>query len=139
MRLAKEAQQSAYNAIECDPHNDVAHHLMGRCVPSAPSPLAWRVCRTAAAAPRRCLQLAHGLAPAMLQPAARTRALRLTPLPPHPRPPCSWHYEMAQINYVIRTLVRLMYGTSLSTGKKADALASFRRAAELAPHRLIHK
>ena len=31
VRLAKEAQQCAYAAIACDPNNDVAHHLMGRC------------------------------------------------------------------------------------------------------------
>jgi hypothetical protein len=31
VRLAKEAQQCAYTAIACDPNNDVAHHLMGRC------------------------------------------------------------------------------------------------------------
>lgn len=33
VRLAKEAQLSAYKAIECDPENDVAHHLMGRQAP----------------------------------------------------------------------------------------------------------
>ncbi|PRW55985.1 Tetratricopeptide repeat [Chlorella sorokiniana] len=80
VRLAKEAQLSAYKAIECDPENDVAHHLMGR-----------------------------------------------------------WHYEMAQINFVLRTLVRVMYGTALLPGTRQQALDSFRRAAELAPQRLIHK
>lgn len=80
VRLAKEAQQCAYTAIECDPGSDVAHHLMGR-----------------------------------------------------------WHYEMAQINVVLRTLVRIMYGTALAPGTRQDALASYRRAAQLAPGRLIHK
>ena len=46
---------------------------------------------------------------------------------------------MAQINVVLRTLVRIMYGTALMPGTRADALASFRRAAELAPQRLIHR
>lgn len=80
VRLAKEAQQCAYKAMDCDPNSDVAHHLMGR-----------------------------------------------------------WHYEMAQINVVLRTLVRIMYGTALSPGTRADALASYRRAAELAPQRMIHR
>ncbi|KAI3436700.1 hypothetical protein D9Q98_006115 [Chlorella vulgaris] len=80
VRLAKEAQQCAYDAIACDPTSDVAHHLMGR-----------------------------------------------------------WHYEMAQINVVLRTLVRIMYGTALSPGTRQDALVSYRRAAELAPSRLIHR
>jgi hypothetical protein len=50
-----------------------------------------------------------------------------------------WHYEMAQINVVLRTLVRIMYGTALSPGTRQDALVSYRRAAELAPSRLIHR
>lgn len=50
-----------------------------------------------------------------------------------------WHYEMAQINVVLRTLVRIMYGTALAPGTRQDALASFKRAAELAPERLIHR
>lgn len=49
-----------------------------------------------------------------------------------------WHYEMAKINVVMRTLVRVMYGTSLRTGTREDALAAYRRAIELAPHRLVH-
>ena len=50
-----------------------------------------------------------------------------------------WHYEMAQINPILRTLVRLMYGTALSPGTHAEALASFQRAQELNPRRLIHR
>lgn len=46
---------------------------------------------------------------------------------------------MAQINVVLRTLVRIMYGTALAPGTRQDALASFKRAAELAPERLIHR
>ena len=46
---------------------------------------------------------------------------------------------MAQINFVLRTLVRVMYGTALLPGTRQQALASFQRAAELAPQRLIHK
>jgi hypothetical protein len=50
-----------------------------------------------------------------------------------------WHYEMAQINGLLRALVRIMYGTALAPGTRQDALASFRRAVELAPGRLIHR
>lgn len=46
---------------------------------------------------------------------------------------------MAQINPILRTLVRLMYGTALSPGTHAEALASFQRAAQLNPRRLIHR
>ena len=46
---------------------------------------------------------------------------------------------MAQINPLLRTLVRIMYGTALSPGTHADALASYQRATALAPHRLIHR
>jgi hypothetical protein len=46
---------------------------------------------------------------------------------------------MAQINPLLRTLVRLMYGTSLSPGTHTEALASFERAMTLNPARLIHK
>lgn len=46
---------------------------------------------------------------------------------------------MAQINVVLRTLVRIMYGTALAPGTRRDALDSFCRAAELAPQRLIHR
>ncbi|GAB4820700.1 hypothetical protein N2152v2_007746 [Parachlorella kessleri] len=48
-------------------------------------------------------------------------------------------YEMAQINPFLRTLVRVMYGTALSPGTHTDALASYQRAQELAPQRLIHR
>ena len=27
-----------------------------------------------------------------------------------------WHYEMANLNVVVRTLVRVMYGTALASG-----------------------
>ena len=39
---------------------------------------------------------------------------------------------------VLRTLVRVMYGTGLPPGTREQALASYRRAAELRPSRLIH-
>ena len=49
-----------------------------------------------------------------------------------------WHHEMAKINGLVRTLIRIMYGTSLQTGTREDALKMYRRAIELAPHRLVH-
>lgn len=55
--LAHDARQEAVLALELEPSNDLAHHLMGR-----------------------------------------------------------WHSEMANLNMVVRTLVRVMYGTSLAPG-----------------------
>lgn len=49
-----------------------------------------------------------------------------------------WHYEMSKLNVVVRTIVRVMYGTQLSSGSKEEALKSYKKAIELAPGRLIH-
>lgn len=49
-----------------------------------------------------------------------------------------WHAEMAKLNVVVRTIVKVMYGTSLESGSKEDALRAYKRAIELAPDRLIH-
>lgn len=49
-----------------------------------------------------------------------------------------WHYEMSKLNVVVRTVVRIMYGTSLQPGTREDALEAYRQAATLAPHRLVH-
>lgn len=49
-----------------------------------------------------------------------------------------WHYEMSKLNVVVRTIVRVMYGTSLAPGTKEEALESYKKAVELAPKRLIH-
>lgn len=49
-----------------------------------------------------------------------------------------WHYEMSKLNVVVRTVVRIMYGTSLQPGTREDALEAYRQAAVLAPHRLVH-
>lgn len=80
VRLAKEAREAACLALELDPSNDLAHHLMGR-----------------------------------------------------------WHYEMAQINFVVRQLVRLVYGASLAPGTFTDALSEFQAAVEINPNKLIHR
>lgn len=50
-----------------------------------------------------------------------------------------WHYEMANLNVVVRTLVRVMYGTALAPGSHHDALESYQTAVSLAPARLIHR
>ncbi len=80
MRLAKEAREEAVLALELEPSNDLAHHLMGR-----------------------------------------------------------WHYEMAQLNFVVRQLVRFVYGTSLAPGTFQDALTEFGTAVALNPNKLIHR
>ena len=49
-----------------------------------------------------------------------------------------WHAEMAKLNVVVRTIVKVMYGTALESGSKEDALRAYMRAIELAPDRLIH-
>jgi len=49
-----------------------------------------------------------------------------------------WHHEMAKINGLVRTLIRIMYGTALQTGTRKDALEMYRKAGELAPQRLVH-
>ena len=49
-----------------------------------------------------------------------------------------WHAEMAKLNVVVRTIVKVMYGTALESGSKEDALRAYTRAIELAPDRLIH-
>jgi len=50
-----------------------------------------------------------------------------------------WHYEMARVNSLVRTLVRIMYGTDLPPGTKEGALKCFEKAIKIAPNRLIHK
>jgi hypothetical protein len=52
---------------------------------------------------------------------------------------CRWHWEMAQLNSVVRTLIRFVYGTSLASGSFTEALECYRKAAELNPTRLVHK
>lgn len=50
-----------------------------------------------------------------------------------------WHYEMAQINFVMRQLIRIVYGAALSPGRFEDALSEFESAVSLNPHKLIHR
>ena len=46
---------------------------------------------------------------------------------------------MAQLNVVVRTIIRLAFGTALPSGTHQDALVSYRKATELCPERLIHR
>ena len=46
---------------------------------------------------------------------------------------------MAQLNVVVRTLIRLAFGTALPSGNHHDALQSYRKATQLNPSRLIHR
>ncbi|GMH36078.1 hypothetical protein BSKO_03946 [Bryopsis sp. KO-2023] len=50
-----------------------------------------------------------------------------------------WNYEMAGLNALARTFVRIVYGTTLSTGSYSGALDCFLEASQLAPQRIIHK
>lgn len=49
-----------------------------------------------------------------------------------------WHYEMSKLNVVVRTIVRVMYGTNLCPGTKEEALDAYKQAIQLAPNRLVH-
>jgi predicted Zn-dependent protease len=46
--------------------------------------------------------------------------------------------DVAQLNFVVRALIRVMYGTALQPGSHAEAAAAYRRAAQLNPQRLVH-
>ncbi|GAX80394.1 hypothetical protein CEUSTIGMA_g7833.t1 [Chlamydomonas eustigma] len=50
-----------------------------------------------------------------------------------------WHFEMAQLNAVVRTLIRICFGTTLMEGSFSEALSCYRKAAELNPGRVIHR
>lgn len=50
-----------------------------------------------------------------------------------------WHYEMAQINFVVRQLIRIVYGAALAPGRFEDALSEFEAAVGLNPGKLIHR
>jgi hypothetical protein len=43
--------------------------------------------------------------------------------------------DVAQLNFVVRALIRVMYGTALQPGSHAEAAAAYRRAAQLNPQR----
>ena len=46
---------------------------------------------------------------------------------------------MAQVNMVVRTLIRICFGTALMSGTYQEALQHYQTAAELCPSRLIHR
>ena len=50
-----------------------------------------------------------------------------------------WHTEMANLNSIARTLIRLMYGATLPAGTHREALEHYRIASRLAPARMIHR
>ena len=49
-----------------------------------------------------------------------------------------WHHEMAKLNVVVRTAIRVMYGTALQPGTREEALVLYKKAIALAPERLLH-
>lgn len=80
VELAAAAAEDTEAALAADPHNDLAHHLLGR-----------------------------------------------------------WHTEMAQLNFVVRALIKMVFGATLGPGSHAEALSAYQRAVDLAPDRLIHR
>lgn len=50
-----------------------------------------------------------------------------------------WHFEMSQLNFVVRTMIRVVFGTALDPGTLHEALAAYQKAAELNPERVIHR
>ena len=46
---------------------------------------------------------------------------------------------LLQLNFMVRTLIRVMYGTALEPGSHAEAAAAYQRAVDLAPGRLVHR
>lgn len=50
-----------------------------------------------------------------------------------------WHFEMSQVNFVVRTMIRVVFGTALKPGTLQEALEAYQKAAELNPGRLIHR
>lgn len=50
-----------------------------------------------------------------------------------------WHYEMASVNAVVRTIIHFCYGASLMAGSYREAALCFAAAAELRPDRAIHR
>lgn len=49
-----------------------------------------------------------------------------------------WHYELAEMNSILRGIAKLVYG-GLPKGTLAEARANFERAIALAPGRIIHR
>lgn len=49
-----------------------------------------------------------------------------------------WHFEVAEMNFVLRGIAKLVYG-GIPKGTLADARANFERAVALAPGRIIHR
>ncbi|GFR51294.1 hypothetical protein Agub_g13655, partial [Astrephomene gubernaculifera] len=80
VQLARQAQDDVRTALNLEPDNDVAHHLLGR-----------------------------------------------------------WNYEMASVNAVVRTIIQMLYGTSLMAGSYRDAAACYETAVRLRPEYLIHR
>lgn len=48
-----------------------------------------------------------------------------------------WHYELANVGFLSRTVVKVVYG-SLPKASYAEAIKNFSRAVELAPNRILH-
>lgn len=44
-----------------------------------------------------------------------------------------------QLNFVVRALIKMVFGATLGPGSHAEALSAYQRAVDLAPDRLIHR
>ena len=50
-----------------------------------------------------------------------------------------WHFEMAQLNMMVRTLIRVAFSTNLPPGTNQDALKCYQQAAKLNPACVAHQ
>jgi tetratricopeptide (TPR) repeat protein len=50
-----------------------------------------------------------------------------------------WHFEMAQLNFVVRSLVKFVYGADLAPGTYGEAADAYVKAVRLNPAKLIHR
>lgn len=46
---------------------------------------------------------------------------------------------MAQLNWAVRGLIKLIYGTALSPGTFEEAADAYAAAVAIAPHKMIHR
>jgi len=44
-----------------------------------------------------------------------------------------------QLNFMVRALIKVVFGATLAPGSHVEALAAYERAVDLAPQRLIHR
>ena len=123
MELNKQAIEYASISVDLEPHRAVGH--IARCVSRG----------------RLALVMDNKTKVQLAKDAAEdaANALRLEPdndLAHHLM--ARWHFEMAGLNAVARTLIKWFFGASLMQGTYTDALKHYRIASDLCPSRAIH-